>query len=71
MIGFGEGERFLDAQSGAPEDHDQAREPAAVRAVTGCAHEPLRLTSARDVRAGLARSLGLDTCIDASPRRDR
>jgi hypothetical protein len=38
-IGFGEGEGFLDTQSGAPQDHDQATEPAAVRAVTGGAHD--------------------------------
>jgi hypothetical protein len=38
-IGFGEGERFLGAQPGAPRDHDQAAQPAAVRAIAGGAHD--------------------------------
>ena len=38
-IAFGERERFLDAQPGSPHDHDQSAQPAAVRAVTGGAHD--------------------------------
>src|SRR5215218_11076614 len=37
-IGLSEGERFLDAQPGAPQDHDEPAQPAAVRIVAGGAH---------------------------------
>jgi len=32
-IGFAERKRFLDAQAGSPEDHDQSSQPLAVRAI--------------------------------------
>jgi hypothetical protein len=38
-IGLGKRERLLDAQTSAPQDHDQAAQPAAVRVVTGGAHD--------------------------------
>ena len=38
-IGLSERERLVDAQPGAPENHDQAAQPAAVIAVTGRAHD--------------------------------
>jgi hypothetical protein len=38
-IGFGGAEGFLDAQPGAPEDHDQAAETASVGAVASGAHD--------------------------------
>jgi hypothetical protein len=34
-MGFGEGQRFLDAQPGPPEDHDQATQASPVCAVAG------------------------------------
>src|SRR4051795_485803 len=37
-IGFGQRERFLYAQAGAPEDDDQATHASAVRVVAGRAH---------------------------------
>ena len=37
-IGFGEAEGFLDAEPGAPEDHDQAAEAVSVGAVASGAH---------------------------------
>ena len=38
-IGFGEGQRFLDAQPGPPEDDDQAAQASPVRAVAGRPHD--------------------------------
>jgi hypothetical protein len=38
-IGLGERECFLDAQPGAPQDHDQCAQPAAVRVVAGGSHD--------------------------------
>jgi hypothetical protein len=38
-IGLGERQRFLDPQSGAPEDHDQAAQSTAVCPVTGRARD--------------------------------
>jgi hypothetical protein len=38
-IALGEGERFLDAQAGAPQDHDQGAQAAAVVVVAGGAHD--------------------------------
>src|SRR5215207_6958374 len=38
-MGFGEGQRFLDAQPGPPEDDDQATQASPVRAVAGRAHD--------------------------------
>jgi hypothetical protein len=32
-VALGEGERFLDAQPGPPQDHNQPAQPAAVRVV--------------------------------------
>ena len=37
-VGLAERERFVDAQPGAPQDHDQASQPLAVRAAVGLAH---------------------------------
>ena len=38
-IDFGERQRFLDAQPGTPEDHDQATQASPVRVVAGRAHD--------------------------------
>ena len=38
-VGFGECERFVKAQTGPPQDHDETAEPLAVRRVAGGAHD--------------------------------
>jgi hypothetical protein len=38
-IGFGERQRFLDPQSGAPEDHGQATQASPVQLIPGLAHD--------------------------------
>jgi hypothetical protein len=49
-IGFGEAKGFLDAQPGAPEDHDQAAEAASVGAAASGAHDGDDLLHLRRVR---------------------
>jgi hypothetical protein len=41
-IGLGERECFLDTQPGAPQDHDQCAQPAAVCVVAGGSHDGIR-----------------------------
>ena len=38
-IGFGERQRFLDPQSGAPEVHGQATQASPVQVIPGLAHD--------------------------------
>ena len=38
-IAFGELERFVDPETGSPEDHDQRAQPSAVRPVARGAHD--------------------------------
>jgi hypothetical protein len=38
-VGLSKGQRFLNAQPGSPQDHDQPTQPTAVRTVTGGAHD--------------------------------
>src|SRR4051794_23605274 len=53
-VRLGERERFLDAQPGSPEDHDQAAQPAAVGAVTGRSHPSDDLLDVRRIGGGSA-----------------
>jgi hypothetical protein len=69
-IGFGEGEGFLDAQSGAPQDHDQATEPAAVCAVTGGAHDGDDLLDLRWIGC-VAQTLVARRATGVEPRHGR
>ena len=39
QVGFGQRERLMDAQAGAPEHDDQPAQPAAMDAVAGGAHD--------------------------------
>jgi len=48
-VRLGERERFLDAQPGSPEDHDQAAQPAAVCTVTGSSHHGNDLLDSRRI----------------------
>jgi hypothetical protein len=65
-IGFGEAEGFLDAEPGAPEDHDQAAQAASVGAVASGAHDG---DDALSVRAHLQRSVVTADPMPASSKR--
>ena len=69
-IGFGEAEGFLDAEPGAPEDHDQAAQPAAVGAVASGAHDGHDLLHLRRVRR-VARALVSWRATGVEPRHGR
>jgi hypothetical protein len=62
-IGLSQGERFLDAQSGSPQDHNQPAQPAAVRVVTSGAHHGDDLFHLRRIGPDSA-----DPCCAASDR---
>jgi hypothetical protein len=66
-IGLGEGERFLDAQPGAPQDHDQSAWRVAVRVVTGGAHDGDDLIDRWRI-GGIAQAL---CCVAVDQRESR
>jgi hypothetical protein len=48
-VAFGEGERFLDPESGSPQDRDQSPEAQAVRSIAGGAHDGHNLFDLRRI----------------------
>ena len=52
-IGLGQRERFADPQPGAPEHHDHAAQPLAVRAIAGGAHHGDDFLDRRRVGGGV------------------
>ena len=69
-IGLAERERFLDAHSSSPQDHDQTAQSTAVRVVTGRAHDGDDLLDLRRIgrlaQTLVARSL---TRVESGHRR--
>jgi hypothetical protein len=55
-VSLAEGERFVDAQPGAPEDHDQTAHPEAVRRGAGLSHDGDDLLDGRRI-GGIATPL--------------
>jgi hypothetical protein len=71
-IAFGESKRLLDAQPCPPHDHDERAQAAAVRTVTGGAHDGDDLLYLRWV-GGVAQALvsGRVTGVESRQRRRR
>jgi hypothetical protein len=71
-VDFGKRERFLDPQPGTPQDHDQAAQATAVRAVTGGAHDGDDLLDLRRIgRVAQTLVAGRATGVEAWHRRRR
>ena len=71
-IALGERERFLDAQAGAPQDHDQPAQAATVRAVAGGAHDGDDLFDLRRIgRVAQALVARRATGVESRQRRGR
>ncbi|MEA2361282.1 MAG: hypothetical protein QOD71_427 [Thermoleophilaceae bacterium] len=71
-IGFYERQRLLNAQAGAPEDHDQATQPLAVRGIASLAHDGDNLLdSGRIGRIAETLVSRRSTCMEAGHGRRR